>query len=80
MLQTSKHKKKVSNDDNEEENGDSDAKLTFSSNGKIVMTLEMKYSCDEHSQKQCWVALPADKGKSGSLNIDGCVFATSIMF
>jgi hypothetical protein len=52
-LQTSKHKKEDS--DEEVEDGDLEAKLTFLSNGKMVTTLELKYTCDEHSQKQCWV-------------------------
>jgi hypothetical protein len=51
----SKHKKDDSDDDDDDDDGDSEAKSTFSSNGKIVTALELKYSCGEHSQKQCWV-------------------------
>jgi hypothetical protein len=52
-LQTSKYKKEKS--DEEVEDGDLEAKSTFLSNGKMITTLELKSTWDEHSQKQCWM-------------------------
>ncbi|KAH9991332.1 hypothetical protein BJV74DRAFT_884865 [Russula compacta] len=50
---TLKHKKEDSDD--EDEDGNPEVKSMFSSNGKIITTLKLKYGCDEHSQKHYWV-------------------------